>query len=209
VRPVARPTRWRTSEARSTLKVLLSLAAVLATAMPTGVIATPQSHGGAPPGRPSPYAEDESSAISSLSANDVAVLLGGEGWGLAKPAERNGYPGPRHVLELADALQLTSEQRASVQAAYERMKARAQGLGANYIAAEHALDEIFRSGADDAGALSERVARAERLRAELRLTHLNAHLEVSRLLSPAQRQRYMALRGYAGDAARRHGDHRP
>jgi Spy/CpxP family protein refolding chaperone len=204
VRPVARTTQWGTR--RSALKVLLSLAAVLATAIPTGVIATPQCHGGAPAGRPSPYAEVESSAISSLSANDVAALLGGEGWGLAKPAELNGYPGPRHVLELADALQLTSEQRASVQAAYERMKARAQGLGANYVAAEHALDEIFRSGADDTGALSERVARAERLRAELRLTHLNAHLEVRRLLSPAQRQSYMALRGYA---ARRHGGHRP
>jgi Spy/CpxP family protein refolding chaperone len=188
--------------------VKLSLV-LAATAIGAGAIASPPSHSGGPTGRPSPYAGHESRAVSSLSADDVRALLGGEGWGLAKPAELNGYPGPRHVLELADALQLTSEQRTSVQAAYDRMKTRAQQLGADYVAAEKALDEVFKSGTGDVAALSERVARAEKLRAELRLTHLNAHLEVSRLLSPAQRQAYMVLRGYTGDATRRHGGHQP
>jgi Spy/CpxP family protein refolding chaperone len=187
------------------VKSSLVLAALSATAIGAGAVASPTSHSGGPAGRP--YAGHESRAVSSLSANDVTALLGGEGWGLAKPAEINGFPGPRHVLELADALQLTSDQRKSVQAAHERMKSRAQQLGADYVAAEKALDEVFKSGTADVAALAERVARAEKLRAELRLTHLNAHLEVSRLLSPAQRQAYMALRGYAGDAAPRHGEH--
>jgi Spy/CpxP family protein refolding chaperone len=189
------------------VKLSLVLAGLSATAMGAGAIASPPSHNGGPAGGRSPYAGHESRAISSLSADDVTALLGGQGWGLAKPAELNGYPGPRHVLELAGALQLTAHKRRSVQASYERMKARAQQLGAHYVEAEKALDEIFTSGTADAGALTERVARAEKLRAELRLTHLNAHLEVARLLSPEQRQRYMELRGYAGDAARRHGEH--
>jgi Spy/CpxP family protein refolding chaperone len=189
------------------VKLLLVLAALSATAIGTGAIATPPSHGGGPAAGHSSYAGQESRAISSLSADDVTALLGGQGWGLAKPAELNGYPGPRHVLELADALQLTAEQRNSVQASYDRMTARARQLGAEYVEAEKALDEIFKSGTGDAGALSERVAHAEKLRAELRLTHLNAHLEVSRLLSPEQRQSYMKLRGYAGDAAGGHGEH--
>jgi Spy/CpxP family protein refolding chaperone len=189
------------------VKLLLVLAGLSATAIGAGAFASSTSHNGSPADGRSPYAGHESRAISSLSADDITALLGGEGWGLAKPAELNGYPGPRHVLELADALRLTAEQRTSVQASYARMKARAQQLGAHYVEAEKALDETFTSGSADAGGLTERVAHAEKLRAELRLTHLNAHLEVARLLSLEQRQRYMELRGYAGDAARRHGEH--
>ena len=33
--------------------------------------------------------------------------------GLALAAELNGYPGPSHVLELADKLELSAEQRAA------------------------------------------------------------------------------------------------
>jgi hypothetical protein len=35
---------------------------------------------------------------------------------MAKAAELNGYPGPKHVLELAQQLQLTDAQRRDVQA---------------------------------------------------------------------------------------------
>jgi hypothetical protein len=179
---------------------------VLAT-LSTAAIASPPSHGGGHAGRHSPYAGEETRAVSSLSADDITALLGGQGWGLAKPAELNGYPGPRHVLELADALQLTAEQRKSVEASHHRMKARAQELGARYVDAEKALDDMFKSGTAHTGALSERVQHAEKLRAELRFTHLYAHLEVTRLLSPEQRQMYSRLRGYTGDAAHRHGQH--
>jgi len=185
--------------------MLLALAALSAAVIGTAAVASPPSHRGGHTGRPSPYAGEEGRAVSTLSADDVRALLGGRGWGLAKPAELNGFPGPLHVLELADALELTPEQRKSVQGSFDRMKARAQELGVRYVQAEQALDDVFRSGAVDAGKLSELVAHAEKLRAELRMTHLGAHLEVSALLSPEQRQRYMQLRGYSGGAAHRHG----
>jgi hypothetical protein len=52
--------------------------------------------------------------IKALSEQQVADLQAGRGMGLALPAELNGYPGPAHVLELADKLGLSADQRASV-----------------------------------------------------------------------------------------------
>ena len=50
----------------------------------------------------------------ALSPEDIQGLLEGRGMGLAKAAELNSYPGPKHVLEMADALELTPEQRAEI-----------------------------------------------------------------------------------------------
>ena len=58
----------------------------------------------------SPYVNDQGRALKALSADEAAGYLEGRGLGLAKPAELNGYPGPMHVLELADALALTPAQ---------------------------------------------------------------------------------------------------
>lgn len=49
--------------------------------------------------------------VKALSDQQIADLRAGRGIGMALPAELNGYPGPLHVLELADALGLTPEQR--------------------------------------------------------------------------------------------------
>ena len=62
-----------------------------------------------------PYAGQQSREIKALSANQAQDILEGKGMELAKAAELNGYPGPMHVLELAQALQLNQEQRASTQ----------------------------------------------------------------------------------------------
>jgi Spy/CpxP family protein refolding chaperone len=186
------------------VKLLLALAVLWTAVIGVLTLALPRSHGGGHSGVPLPYAGQEGRAPSTLSADDVAALLAGQGWGLAKAAELNGYPGPLHVLELADALELTPAQRESVQASSDRMKARAQELGVLYIQAEKALDDVFKSGTADVGNLSELVAHAEKLRAELRMTHLGAHLETAARLRPEQRQRYMQLRGYSGGAPHAH-----
>ena len=81
-----------------------------------------------------PYAGLQMRPIKSLSAQQVADLSSGRGMGLALAAELNGYPGPSHVLELADNLDLTTEQRARVQALFDAMKAEAMPLGAMLIA---------------------------------------------------------------------------
>lgn len=162
-----------------------------------------------PAASPQPYAGQQSRAISTLSAEDVAELERGGGWGLAKPAELNGYPGPLHVLELADRLELTAMQRERVERIFKRMQLRARSIGKRYVAAEAAIDHVFRSGAAyKGGVLQTHLRDAERLRAELRGVHLQAHVETTPVLTEAQRLRYVELRGYGGgDASHGHGDH--
>ena len=63
----------------------------------------------------SPYVGEQMRAIKSLSQQDVAEYLDGKGMGFAKAAELNGYPGPAHVLELADKLGLTPAQRSPIE----------------------------------------------------------------------------------------------
>ena len=66
-------------------------------------------HGGA--AAPQPYAGMEGREIKALSPQEVADLRAGRGMGLALPAELNRYPGPMHVLELAEPLRLSPRQR--------------------------------------------------------------------------------------------------
>ncbi|MEL6919689.1 MAG: hypothetical protein AAFO77_01505 [Pseudomonadota bacterium] len=145
-----------------------------------------------------PYAGQESREVSSLSANDIAALLNGDGWGLAKPAEFNGFPGPAHILELADRLDLEADQRRKIEASFAAMNAKAKELGTALVDAEAALDDAFRSRAIDQETLQQRLAVAEELRSALRGVHLAAHLEVTPLLTQEQIDRYTTLRGYDG-----------
>ena len=152
----------------------------------------------------SPYAGEESRAIKSLYASEIEALRQGHGMGYAKAAELNGFPGPMHVLELEQELKLSAEQRGQVQRAFERMKARAMELGAQYVSAEKAVDEAFAAGMADAANVAARAAEANRLLGEVRLSHLLAHLEITSLLSPEQRVRYAELRGYGAGRADQH-----
>lgn len=151
----------------------------------------------------SPYAGQERRAITSLSAEDIADLRAGRGWGLARPAELNGVPGPAHLLELAEALGLSAGQRAAIEAIFAGMRDAAIAEGARLIAAEQALDETFRSGSVTEDGLRRMLAGIERSRSALRFIHLAAHLRTPGLLTEAQIARYRALRGY-GPQARHH-----
>lgn len=156
-----------------------------------------------------PYAGQDARGIASLSSSDIDDLLAGRGWGFALPAELNGYPGPTHVLEAADALELTDAQRSAVEAIFEKMNAAARALGADYVAAEAALDAAFAEQTIDPERLVALTAEAARIEAALRATHLAAHLEVTPLLSRHQIVTYNRLRGYGDDAAGHsgHGQH--
>ena len=148
----------------------------------------------------SPYAEETGRDIASLSAEDIAQLRSGAGWGLARAAELNGMPGPIHLLELAEELELDDGQVREIRALYEAMRAEAIPAGEALIRREAALDELFRSGTVDEASLGTAVRAAGEARAALREVHLAAHLATPALLSDAQRRRYDELRGYA-DAA--------
>src|SRR5512142_2121509 len=73
----------------------------------------------------SPYNDRMSLPIKSLTEEQMKAYREGTGMGMAIPAELNGFPGPRHVLDLAGPLSLTAEQRTRVQSAYDAMHAKA------------------------------------------------------------------------------------
>lgn len=156
----------------------------------------------------SPYAGERDRAIKALSPTEIDDLAAGRGMGLAKAAELNAYPGPSHVLELADSLALSPDQRAETQALFQRMNEDARRVGAAIIAAERALDRDFAARRIDDAALQAQLVALGALNGELRFIHLRTHLAQAALLTPAQIARYGVLRGYAGEAAApAHGDH--
>lgn len=134
--------------------------------------------------------------IKALSEEQVTQLREGRGMGLSLPAELNSYPGPMHTLELADALQLTAEQRRRLDAIQQEMSSSAIALGHQVIAAETQLDRAFASGSADRSAVVTQLAEIGRLNGELRAVHILAHMETRALLTPDQVARYDAARGY-------------
>jgi Spy/CpxP family protein refolding chaperone len=153
-----------------------------------------------------PYAER---AVKALSEQEVADLKAGHGMGMALPAELNGYPGPRHVLDLAEALALTAEQRAQAQQVYDGMKIAAVAMGEQIVAKEAALDAMFADGTveRDPQAVADLVTDIALSRGALRLLHLRAHLLMRGLLTPEQLAIYAKERGYAVPADEGHGGH--
>jgi Spy/CpxP family protein refolding chaperone len=149
----------------------------------------------------SPYAGLQEREIKALSKDDTQRLLQGQGMSLALAAELNGYPGPLHVLELADGLQLTPAQRAQTQALMDGHKTQARELGRQLVEAERALDQSFAQG----HATSEEVGRHTRaigsLQAALRDAHLQTHLKQAALLTREQIAAYQRLRGYTSAQA--------
>jgi len=142
------------------------------------------------------YAGWESRDIKALSPSDVEGLRAGRGMGLALAAELNGYPGPLHVLELGDKLELTPSQRAATEDLHRRMKAAAIAAGEEFVSAERDLDRLFAAKTASPQQLTEALDRVARAQARLRGTHLQAHLEQVRILTPEQVARYNKLRGY-------------
>jgi Spy/CpxP family protein refolding chaperone len=122
------------------------------------------------------------------------VVAGGRGFGLAFAADQNGYPGPLHVLEAKDRLDLTPAQEARVTALYDAMLAEARARAAALAAAEARLRRLFAAGAADAPAVRAAVGAAEAARAEVRLVHLLAHVETRDVLTETQRRAYHELR---------------
>lgn len=150
-------------------------------------------------GAHSPYAGMQERAIKSLSQADLDELRRGGGWGLALPAELNGYPGPVHLLELKDEIPLRAEQVAHFEERVERMRAAAIPAGQALINAEKAIERAFAEGRIDDVSLRHLLADAEAARAELRFIHLSEHVRSVDTLEPTQIERYQVLRGYMAD----------
>jgi Spy/CpxP family protein refolding chaperone len=151
--------------------------------------------------------EQKIQTIKALSAEEIQGYLAGHGMGLAKAAELNHYPGPKHVLELAGQLKLSSEQRLQTQNVFEEMLSEAVRLGRIYIAKEKMLDSLFAAAQMDERQLRTLVSEIERIRGELRLVHLKAHLAMKAILSEKQIAEYDRLRGYSNSQGEKHQPH--
>lgn len=162
---------------------------------------------GAAAAQTSLYAGEEARPIKALGAEDLRALIEGRGFGFAKAAELNGYPGPMHVVELSKRLELTAEQRTASERLLAEHKTRARELGAQVIDAERALDALFAQRQADAAAVDAATRRVGERHAALRAEHLKTHLEQTALLNPRQIADYQRLRGY-GAAPQDHGNHR-
>ena len=157
---------------------------------------------------PSTYQALRNSEIRGLDAETIEGYLAGAGMGLALPAELNGYPGPRHLLDLADDLALTPDQTIQVKALFDGMQQQAIAIGEQILAAEARLEQAFRDETIDDVYLDRQLTTIGDLQAQLRFVHLNTHLATIDILSQHQIVQYNALRGYESTPTD-HQNHHP
>jgi len=155
-----------------------------------------------------PYAGLEGREIKALSDADIEGLLTGAGMGYALAAELNGYPGPKHVLELAEELGLTDEQREQTEALFATMQEEAIAHGKQLIELEAELEEAFASKDIIVEMIASLTGKIGAMEGALRAVHLKTHLEMTPLLTMHQRHLYQQLRGYGeGGMDHRNMDH--
>lgn len=144
----------------------------------------------------SSYAGEENRTVKALSDEDVQKYLDGEGMGLAKAAELNGFPGPKHILENKAQLNLSAEQESKVRDSFQKMKLEASNLGKKIVEQEKQLDKLFSDNQINEEILNGKTREISALQGDLRRVHLQAHLEMKELLSPEQIESYKKARGY-------------
>lgn len=149
-----------------------------------------------------PYAGLEKRKIKALSMDRMEGLMAGKGIGYALAAELNKYPGPLHVLDMANDLGLSVEQQKKVRTLFDQMKAKAVVLGKAIIAKEALLDRAFANGKIDHNSLETMVADIARQEGQLRAAHLSTHLDMKSILTHHQVKLYNQLRGYSGEVGK-------
>jgi len=117
----------------------------------------------------------------------------GEGFGMALAADKNGYPGPKHVLDMKKELKLTPSQEAAMVKLMAEMKTKALAKGKDVLLAEKRLEELFAQGKSE-DELREETYRVASLRAELRWVHLATHIAAKKLLTAQQIAAYQQMR---------------
>ena len=145
---------------------------------------------------PSSYAQSRGTEVATLTDEEVRALRHGEGMGLARAAELNHFPGPRHLLELASELSLGEDQIRRIRAIHNKMKSQAVSKGEDIITAESHLAGLFASGEPSAREVTRVTGRLGVMRGQLQAIHLLAHIEAARELSAGQIREYDRLRGY-------------
>ncbi|MFD2532709.1 hypothetical protein [Gracilimonas halophila] len=152
----------------------------------------------------SQYSGQQDREIASLSETEIEGLKSGAGTpfnGMAKPAELNGYPGPRHVLDAYEAgsFDLNKDQIVQIRQLFKNMQEKAIPLGEQIIAIEKKMDNAFKIKDISSGMLREMISKSTDLYAELRFVHLNTHLQMVDILTQQQVQAYNRMRGYTSE----------
>jgi Spy/CpxP family protein refolding chaperone len=125
---------------------------------------------------------------------DRDALLNGDDNGMAACAESNGYPGPKHVLDLAERLALTARQKHDLREIYDDMNTRARALGKMIVKIEEELNYAFNSGMLSQESAADDAESVGKMRGTLRGVHLSAHIRTKELLTKKQLEQYAAFR---------------
>lgn len=148
----------------------------------------------------SPYAGQQKRDIKYLPSSDVDALRQGKGGalgGLAKPAELNSYPGPRHVLDSSEELNLTEEQENDIQELFDEMKEESQPAGKDFLEVERKIDNAYANGNMTEEKLETLLNKSGELYGDLRYVHLKYHFQTKEILNEHQVQKYNEVRGYS------------
>jgi hypothetical protein len=143
-----------------------------------------------------PDADLKGRDIKALSQQQINDLKSGKGMSLALAAELNGYPGPAHVLELADKLKLNEQQKKRMQEMFKAMTKETRTLGIMVIEEEKKLNKLFKNKLANEQNLKETTLKIGEAQAKLREAHLRYHLLTTAILSKEQIDNYNRLRGY-------------
>jgi Spy/CpxP family protein refolding chaperone len=133
--------------------------------------------------------------LGGVSAKEKEALLKGAGLGAGMIAMMNGYPGPKHVLEMGDELELTADQRESIGTIYGNVKAESVKYGTELVEKDEALTALFMSGSVSTGEVEKLSREIGELQGRVRAEHLNAHVETFEALTPAQREKLSSMQG--------------
>ena len=124
----------------------------------------------------------------------------GESLGMGDPAIRGGSPAPLQLLALAGELKLSPGQVTALKKLQAEMSEKAVARGKEMLSAEARLEEMFREARPEAD-LREQSFRIDSLHAELRWTHLAAHVAARAQLAPDQLAAYQRLNHAPGAAS--------
>ncbi|MBC87067.1 MAG: hypothetical protein CL677_07785 [Bdellovibrionaceae bacterium] len=150
----------------------------------------------------SPYTDQIENKIKALTPSDLVGLEKGHGTpfgGMAKAAELNGLPGPRHVLDLKVELELSLVEIKEIEAIFKKMNKTAVKAGRELIQIEESLDKKLKNKEIESDGLLELVEKSAQKYGELRYSHLVAHLETAEVLSKKEIDEYNRLRGYTSN----------
>jgi Spy/CpxP family protein refolding chaperone len=93
-------------------------------------------------------------------------------------------------------MSLSPDQETQIQAAFEQMQAKAKPVGQEIVQREGQFSAAFANRTISEAELQAQTRELASLYGQLRATHLQAHLQITPLLSTEQIATYNTLRGY-------------